>query len=381
MERNELCWCGSGKKYKKCHLMIEEKIAYHADKGEIVPTRDMLKTIPQIEGIQKSADLNTAVLDHVAAHIHAGMSTAEIDKLVYDYTTEHGGIPAPLNYQGFPKSVCTSINNEICHGIPDENIILEEGDIINVDVSTILDGYFSDASRMFMIGKVSERAERLVRVTQECVELGLAQAKPWNHLGDIADAINSHAKANGYSVVEEIGGHGVGLEFHEEPWVSYVTPKGSEMLLVPGMIFTIEPMINEGSPEFFVDEDNDWTVYTEDDGLSAQVEYMVRITDDGAVSICGVDKVGIQKAIDMITMIVSDFEEGRIYTGKVVSIKEFGAFLEFAPGKEGMVHISKLDKKRVNHVEDVLTLGDVIKVKCMGKDKMGRISFSKKDAE
>ena len=235
MERNELCWCGSGKKYKKCHLMIEEKIAYHADKGEIVPTRDMLKTIPQIEGIQKSADLNTA------------------------------------------------INNEICHGIPDENIILEEGDIINVDVSTILDGYFSDASRMFMIGKVSERAEKLVRVTQECVELGLAQAKPWNHLGDIADAINSHAKANGYSVVEEIGGHGVGLEFHEEPWVSYVTPKGSEMLLVPGMIFTIEPMINEGSPEFFVDEDNDWTVYTEDDGLSAQVEYMVRITDDGAV--------------------------------------------------------------------------------------------------
>ena len=283
MERNELCWCGSGKKYKKCHLMIEEKIAYHADKGEIVPTRDMLKTIPQIEGIQKSADLNTAVLDHVAAHIHAGMSTAEIDKLVYDYTTEHGGIPAPLNYQGFPKSVCTCINNEICHGIPDENIILEEGDIINVDVSTILDGYFSDASRMFMIGKVSERAEKLVRVTQECVELGLAQAKPWNHLGDIADAINSHAKANGYSVVEEIGGHGVGLEFHEEPWVSYVTPKGSEMLLVPGMIFTIEPMINEGSPEFFVDEDNDWTVYTEDDGLSAQVEYMVRITDDGAV--------------------------------------------------------------------------------------------------
>ena len=236
-----------------------------------------------IEKIRKSAELNTAILDEVARQIHVGMSTQEIDDIVYRFTKEHGGIPAPLNYQGFPKSVCTSINNEICHGIPDENIILEEGDIINVDVSTILDGYFSDASRMFMIGKVSERAEKLVRVTQECVELGLAQAKPWNHLGDIADAINSHAKANGYSVVEEIGGHGVGLEFHEEPWVSYVTPKGSEMLLVPGMIFTIEPMINEGSPEFFVDEDNDWTVYTEDDGLSAQVEYMVRITDDGAV--------------------------------------------------------------------------------------------------
>ena len=282
MKRNELCWCGSGKKYKKCHLAIEERIAYHEEKGEIVPTRDILKTIPQIEGIKKSARLNTAVLDHVAEHIHAGMSTEEIDRLVYDFTVSHGGIPAPLHYQGFPKSVCTSINNEVCHGIPDESIILEEGDIINVDVSTILDGYFSDSSRMFMIGNVSERARKLVEVTKECVELGLAQAKPWNHLGDIADAINTYAKANGYSVVEDIGGHGIGLEFHEDPWVSYVTPKGSEMLLVPGMIFTIEPMINEGSPDFFVDEENEWTVYTEDDGLSAQVEYMVLITEDGA---------------------------------------------------------------------------------------------------
>lgn len=282
MERNEPCWCGSGLKYKKCHMAIDEKIMLHAEKGEIVPRRNMLKTKAQIEKIRVSADLNTAVLNHVAKHIHAGMSTEEIDKLVYDYTVEHGGIPAPLNYQGFPKSVCTSLNNEICHGIPSENIILAEGDIINVDVSTILDGYFSDASRMFKIGEVSERAEKLVRVTEECVELGLAQAKPWNHLGDIAYAINSHAQENGYSVVEEIGGHGVGVAFHEDPFVSYVTPKGSEMLLVPGMIFTIEPMINEGTPEFYVDEENEWTVYTEDDGLSAQIEYMVLITEDGA---------------------------------------------------------------------------------------------------
>lgn len=169
----------------------------------------------------------------------------------------------------------------MCHGIPDENIILQEGDIINVDVSTILDGYFSDASRMFMIGEVSDRAKRLVRVTEECVELGLAAAKPWGHLGDIADAINTHAQANGYSVVVDIGGHGIGLEFHEDPFVSYVTPKGSEMLLVPGMMFTIEPMINEGSPDFFVDEDNDWTIYTIDDGLSAQIEYMVLVKEDG----------------------------------------------------------------------------------------------------
>lgn len=282
MERNEACWCGSGKKYKKCHMAMDEKLMILEEQGDIVPTRDIIKTPAQIEEIRKSADLNTAVLDHVAAHIHAGMSTAEIDKLVYDYTTEHGGIPAPLGYEGFPCSVCTSINNEVCHGIPDENIILEEGDIINVDVSTVLNGYFSDASRMFKIGTVSERAEKIVKVTEECVELGLAQAKPWNHLGDIADAINSHAQANGYSVVEDIGGHGIGLEFHEDPFVSYVTPKGSEMVLVPGMIFTIEPMINEGSPDFFVDEENEWTVYTEDDGLSAQIEYMVLITEDGA---------------------------------------------------------------------------------------------------
>lgn len=260
---------------------LDIKLWTLAAKGQIVPDRSLLKTPEQIAAIRKSADLNTAVLDHVAAHIRPGMSTAEIDQLVYDYTAAHGGIPAPLNYCGFPKSVCTSINNVVCHGIPDEHEILEEGDIINVDVSTILDGYYSDASRMFAIGTLSPEAEKLMRVTKECVELGLAAAKPWGHLGDIAHATNSNAQKNGYSVVEEIGGHGIGLEFHEDPFVSYVTPKGSEMVLVPGMIFTIEPMINEGSPDFFIDEENDWTVYTIDDGLSAQIEYMVLITETG----------------------------------------------------------------------------------------------------
>lgn len=262
-------------------MEILDRLLELANQGEMIPDVNMLKTPEQIESIKKSAALNTAVLDYVAAHIKAGMSTADIDKLVYDYTTAHGGIPAPLGYEGFPKSVCTSLNNEVCHGIPDENIILEEGDIINVDVSTILDGYYSDASRMFAIGEVSEEAKRLLKVTEECVELGLAAAKPWGHLGDIAHAINSHAQKHGYSVVEEIGGHGIGLEFHEEPFVSYVTPAGTEMVLVPGMIFTIEPMINEGSPEFFIDMDNGWTVYTEDDGLSAQIEYMVLVTETG----------------------------------------------------------------------------------------------------
>ena len=260
---------------------LDIKLWSLAARGQIVTDRSLLKTREQIREIKKSARLNTAVLDHVAAHIRAGMSTAEIDRLVYDFTTSHGGIPAPLNYEGFPKSVCTSINDVICHGIPDENEILQDGDIVNVDVSTILNGYYSDASRMFLIGDVSERARKLVLVTAECVERGLKAARPWGHLGDIAWAINSHARANGYSVVEDIGGHGIGLEFHEDPFVSYVTPKGTEMVLVPGMMFTIEPMINEGGPDFFIDEDNGWTVYTEDGGLSAQIEYMVLVTDDG----------------------------------------------------------------------------------------------------
>lgn len=264
----------------KKNLLIN-KLSALAAEGHIVPDMSLLKTPEQIDAIRQSATLNTAVLDHVAKHICAGMSTHDIDKLVYDYTTTHGGIPAPLGYQGFPKSVCTSINNEICHGIPDANRILQEGDIINVDVSTILNGYYSDASRMFAIGEVSDRARKLLTVTKECVELGLAAAKPWGHLGDIADAIHSHARANGFSVVEDIGGHGIGLEFHEEPFVSYVAPKGTEMVLVPGMMFTIEPMINEGSPDFYIDEENGWTVYTMDDGLSAQIEYMVLVTEKG----------------------------------------------------------------------------------------------------
>ena len=240
-----------------------------------------VKSREQIEGIRESGKINTMVLDFVEEHIKAGISTQEIDDWVRKVTADNGAICAPYHYEGFPKSVCTSVNSVICHGIPSKDEILKEGDIINVDVSTIYKGYFSDASRMFTIGDVSPEAERIVRVTKECVELGLKAAKPWGHLGDIAYAINSHAQENGYSVVEEIGGHGIGLEFHEEPFVSYVTPKGSEMVLVPGMMFTIEPMINQGSPEFYVDEDNGWTVYTDDDGLSAQIEYMVLIKEDG----------------------------------------------------------------------------------------------------
>lgn len=262
-------------------IPLEEKLRYHRRLGHIVPPRKIIKTPEQIEGIRRSALINTAVLDHVAAHIHEGMSTEEIDTLVYDFTLSHGAIPAPLHYEGFPKSVCTSINDEVCHGIPDKNIRLQDGDIINVDVSTILNGYFSDASRMFMIGNVSPAYRKLVDVTRECLELGIKAARPWGFLGDIGEAIQKNAESHGYSVVRDFCGHGVGLAFHEKPEVEHVGKKGSGMLLVPGMIFTIEPMINLGDYEIFIDEENDWTVYTADGSASAQWENTILITEEG----------------------------------------------------------------------------------------------------
>lgn len=279
--RNDVCWCGSGKKYKICHAAFDDKIEKYKKAGCKVPPHNIIKTPEQIEGLRESAKINIAVLDYVAENIRAGMSTEEIDRLVYEKTTEMGGIPAPLNYEGFPKSVCTSINDVVCHGIPSEEEILEEGDIVNIDVSTIYKGYFSDSSRMFMIGEVHEEMKRLVDVTKECVEKALEQVKPWGFLGDIGQAINDHAVANGYTVVREIGGHGIGLEFHEEPWVSHIGKKGTDMLLVPGMVFTIEPMVNMGEADVFVDEEDGWTVFTDDGYPSAQWEVMIAITDEG----------------------------------------------------------------------------------------------------
>lgn len=281
IERNDPCWCGSGKKYKHCHMNFDEKIKAFELQGHIVPDHGMIKTKEQIDGIRESGKINIAVLDYVAEHIRPGMSTEEIDRLVEEKTRACGAIPAPLGYEGFPKSVCTSINSQVCHGIPSEDDILQEGDIVNVDVSTIYKGYFSDSSRMFIIGKTSPEREKLVRVTKECMEAGIAQVKPWQFLGDMADAVNAHAKENGYSIVVDIGGHGVGLEFHEDPFVSYVAPKGTEMLMVPGMVFTIEPMVNEGTADIYVDEANDWTVYTDDGKDSAQWEVTVAVTEDG----------------------------------------------------------------------------------------------------
>jgi len=262
---------------------MDEKIMYWENKGKEVPTRNLIKTPEQIEGIRKSGVVNSGVLDLVGERIHAGMNTEEIDKLVYEYTTSHGAVPAPLNYEGFPKSVCTSINEVVCHGIPSEKDILKEGDIINVDVSTILDGYYSDASRMYVIGKTTPEKQQLVDVTLECLKIGMENAKPYGFVGDIGHAIQKHAEKYGYGVVRDLCGHGVGLEFHEEPDVMHYGHKGTGMLLVPGMVFTIEPMINMGTWKVFIDADdeNGWIVVSGDELPSAQWEHTFVMTEEG----------------------------------------------------------------------------------------------------
>ena len=279
LSRNDICWCGSGKKYKKCHMEqdifisnIEKKVGYK------IP-RDIMKTEEQIEGIRKSSKLTHEILDMVGERIKAGVTTNEINTWVHEYTIAHNAYPAPLGYSGFPKSVCTSINDVICHGIPDDTV-LKDGDIVNVDVTCILEGYYGDANRMYIIGEASKEALDLVRVSKECLEKGIEQVKPYNTLGDIGYAIQQHAESHGYSVVYDYGGHGVGLEFHEEPFVPHIGRKGEGMILLPNMTFTIEPMINIGSPESDVLED-DWTAVTVDGSLSSQWEHTIRVTETG----------------------------------------------------------------------------------------------------
>ena len=286
LERNAPCWCGSGKKYKVCHAAFDDRLIMFSDRLIPVPDHDIIKTPKDIEGMKRSAVINMAVLDYVAEHIRAGISTAEIDDWVVKITKEMGGHCAPLGYEGYPRSVCTSVNDVVCHGIPDEKEILKDGDIINVDVSTYFEGYFSDSSRMFMIGEVSPEARSLVENVKKCVEIGIENVKPWTTLGDMASKINEFATSCGYEIVREIGGHGIGLEFHEDPFVSYVTRPGEEMLMVPGLCFTIEPMVNAGKHDIYTDRDNGWTVRTKDGSLSAQWEVQLVVTEDGCELIC-----------------------------------------------------------------------------------------------
>lgn len=252
--------------------------------GIFVPTRRLIKTNEQIEGIRRAGTLNTAVLDYVAEHIREGMTTLEIDHLVHDFTVKNGGIPAPLNYEGFPNSCCTSVNDVVCHGIPSPDEVLEEGDIVNVDCTTILDGYYADASRMFVIGKAEPEVQRLVDVAWQCLKEGeRVCSKPYVTVGDMGHAIARLAHQNGYTVVRDYCGHGVGLKFHEQPDIEHYGKPGQGMLLVPGMVFTIEPMVNQGDWYTCADEEDEtgWIALTEDGSLSAQWEHTYVMTENG----------------------------------------------------------------------------------------------------
>ena len=290
ISRNAPCWCGSGKKYKKCHLLIDQKDVSVREELSKPKRRDrsiIIKTEEQVEGIRKSCQMTKDLLDMVEERIRVGVTTNEIDEWVHRETLSRGAVPAPLNYgrgQGrdgipFPKSICTSLNEVICHGIPN-NHALQNGDILNVDVTCDYLGFFGDASRMFIIGEVPERTRELVEVTRECLNLGIEQVRPNNQLGDIGHAIQKHAENQDFSVVRDFAGHGVGIEFHEAPQVLHYGEPGMGEFLRENMIFTIEPMINIGGYECEVLDDG-WTAVTKDGTLSAQWEHTLLVTSSG----------------------------------------------------------------------------------------------------
>jgi methionyl aminopeptidase len=282
--RNDLCPCGSGKKYKKCCMGKDISPATKDLESIYLKKYGIrLKHKKDIESIKKAGRIAIQTLDLVEKEIKPGISTDKINTLVHEYTLKRGGRPAPLNYRGFPKSVCVSVNEVICHGIPGDRI-LEDGDIVNVDVTTILDGYFADLSKTFFVGTPGEKAQKIVGVARESLKRGMIEAKPGNTVGDIGWAIQRFAETNGCSVVREFVGHGVGFDFHEPPQVPHYGRKGEGVELIPGMVFTIEPMINLGKKELRILEDN-WTAVTADGSLSAQFEQTLLITDTGFESL------------------------------------------------------------------------------------------------
>ena len=241
----------------------------------------IIKTKEQIDGIRKSSKLAGEVLLYIADFVKEGVSTYYLDQLINNYIVERNAIPATMNYNGFPKSCCISPNDVVCHGIPSEDVILKNGDILNIDVTTILNGYFGDTSKMFIVGETSETAMTLVNATKHCLDLGIQQVRPGNYFGNIGYVISRYAIAQGFTVVYEYCGHGVGIEFHEEPQVDHAARKNSGPKMKPGMTFTIEPMINEGKPRVKVDETDGWTARTVDKKLSAQFEHTILVTETG----------------------------------------------------------------------------------------------------
>ncbi|MCD6116812.1 type I methionyl aminopeptidase [bacterium] len=280
--RNDPCPCGSGKKYKNC-CMLKEKTEKKMKQTRYYRQNIIIKTAEEIEGIRRAGRLVVDTLNLVEKEIKPGITTEYINKIVHEYTIENNAIPAPLNYKGFPKSVCTSVNDVICHGIPG-SYILKDGDIINVDITSILDGFYADASKTFFVGTPSDDAKKIVSVAKKSLKRGMNMVKPGNTLGDIGWAIQTFAESNGCSVVRDFVGHGVGINFHEPPQVAHTGQRGRGVPLIENMVFTIEPMINTGKSSLRILEDG-WTAVTIDGSLSAQFEQTLVVTKTGYESL------------------------------------------------------------------------------------------------
>ena len=285
--RNDPCPCGSGLKFKKCCFGKKIQPTQNTKELYLKKYNIRLKSKTDIEGIKVAGRLAVKTLDLAEANIRPGITTDDINRLVHEFTLKNDAIPAPLNYRGFPKSVCVSVNEVICHGIPGKRV-LKDGDIVNVDVTPILNGYYADTNKTFFVGIPDKNAQKIVSVTKECLRLGINAIKPGNTIGDIGWAIQKYAEKNKCSVVREFVGHGVGLGFHEPPQIPHYGKKGEGILLAPGMVITIEPMINLGRKELRVLKD-EWTAVTADGSLSAQFEQTVLITEDGFESLTPFD--------------------------------------------------------------------------------------------
>ena len=285
--RNDPCPCGSGIKYKKCCL--EKDIQVNREPGALYAQRYKirLKEEADIEGIRKAGQLVMDTFEQIEDKIRPGIKTDEINTIVHEFTIKNGAQPAPLNYRGFPKSVCVSINEEVCHGIPGKRV-LADGDIVNVDITSILNGYYADANKTFFAGKPGTEARKIFSVARECLKRGIAMVKPGNRVGDIGWAIQTYAEDQGCSVVRDFVGHGVGFDFHESPQIPHFGQRGQGTRLIPGMVFTIEPMINLGNKELKILADN-WTAVTKDGSLSAQFEQTILVTQDGYESLTPYD--------------------------------------------------------------------------------------------
>lgn len=285
--RNDPCPCGSGLKFKKCCLVKDSPV--QRDPGALYAQRYKirLKEEDDIEGIRKAGQLVLATFAQIEDKIRPGIKTNKINAIVHEFTIKNGAQPAPLNYRGFPKSVCVSVNEEVCHGIPGKRV-LQDGDIVNVDITSVLNGYYADANKSFFVGTPGSDARKIVAVARECLRRGISMVKPGNTVGDIGWAIQTYAEDQGCSVVRDFVGHGVGFEFHESPQIPHFGQKGQGIRLIPGMVFTIEPMINLGGKELKILPDN-WTAVTKDGSLSAQFEQTILVTKTGCESLTPYD--------------------------------------------------------------------------------------------